>query len=474
MLDRPCAMTLTALPPPAGMWRVAPTAAAVPARSRWFWLVLLCPTLLGYALLGKGWAYLGVAPIFIGEVALLSGLGLLLVTGDWRRVVNVPAVWALVALGAWGVCRTWPFIPAHGVNALRDAAVWGYGAFALLVCGGILAQPSRLNLLLRRYLQFTRVFLWGIPVVWLVRRFLGDSLPCWPGSDVPILDAKGGDVFVHLGGTLAFWVAGFEGRVSLVRVSVMAFCVALIGTFDRAGLLAYLAVFGVCLVHRPADGSLWRMMVAGLCGLVLLAVTNIRIQMPGREREISSEQILNNVWSIVSHSEAGDLDGTKRWRLEWWGVIADYTVFGEYFWTGKGFGINLADDDGFQCNADGSVRSPHNVHMTFLARAGVPGVFLWGVVQGVWAAGILRGYVRSRLAADPRGSGLFLFLGAYWMAFLINASFDVFLEGPMGGIWFWTVYGAGLAAMRIHRLRPDLLDPAPALGGQLVSGRSPS
>ena len=26
----------------------------------------------------------------------------------------------------------------------------------------------------------------------------------------------------------------------------------------------------------------------------------------------------------------------------------DYTVFGDYFWTGKGFGINLADDDGFQ------------------------------------------------------------------------------------------------------------------------------
>ena len=36
------------------------------------------------------------------------------------------------------------------------------------------------------------------------------------------------------------------------------------------------------------------------------------------------------------------------------GVVAhiiDYTVFGDYFWTGKGFGISLADDDGFQGTA---------------------------------------------------------------------------------------------------------------------------
>jgi len=25
-----------------------------------------------------------------------------------------------------------------------------------------------------------------------------------------------------------------------------------------------------------------------------------------------------------------------------------YTIHGRYFWTGKGFGVNLADDDGFR------------------------------------------------------------------------------------------------------------------------------
>jgi hypothetical protein len=427
----------------------------------WSWLKLLGPTLLGYALLGKGWAYLGWPPIFIGELTLLGGLTLLVLSGDWRRIFDVPASWALAALGAWGTFRTIPFVSTHGVDALRDAAVWGYGAFALVSCGGILARPERLGLALQWYQQFARIFLPVIPLVWLARRFLADYLPCWPGTNVPLVDAKGGDVFVHLGSILAFWVAGFAGPVGSLRVTLMAACVALVGTFDRGGLLSYLAVSAACLVHRPFDRSIWRMAAAAFFGIVLLTLLNVHVQMPGREREISSEQIINNVLSIAGSSDAGDLDGTKRWRLEWWGVIADYTVFGEHFWAGKGFGVNLADDDGFQCNADGSVRSPHNVHMTFLARTGVPGLLLWALVQGAWAAGVLRGYVLSRIAGDGAWSGCFLFLGTSWMAFLINASFDVFLEGPMGGAWFWTLYGMGLAAIRVQRLDPGALISGP-------------
>jgi len=41
---------------------------------------------------------------------------------------------------------------------------------------------------------------------------------------------------------------------------------------------------------------------------------------------------------------------------------------------------------------------------------------------------------------------------------MVNASFDVLLEGPMGGIWFWTVYGVGLAAMWIYQRYPEILE----------------
>ncbi|MCA1685041.1 MAG: O-antigen ligase domain-containing protein, partial [Planctomycetia bacterium] len=182
MLGRQGTLSLTIPPPHAEAPRAGrvfkPAPAPAVAPRRWAWLNILGPTLLGYALLGRGWAYLGVAPVFIGELALLSGVVLLVASGDWRRTFAVPAAWALLALGTWGVFRTWPYVSLHGVDALRDAAVWGYGAFALLVGASLLAEPTRLPLLLRRYRRFTRVFLLVIPVVWLVRRFLGDSIPC--------------------------------------------------------------------------------------------------------------------------------------------------------------------------------------------------------------------------------------------------------------------------------------------------------
>ena len=37
----------------------------------------------------------------------------------------------------------------------------------------------------------------------------------------------------------------------------------------------------------------------------------------------------------------------------------------------------------------------------------------------------------------------------FWLAMVVNASFDVYLEGPQGGIWFWMIFGLGLAALRI-------------------------
>ena len=62
------------------------------------------------------------------------------------------------------------------------------------------------------------------------------------------------------------------------------------------------------------------------------------------------------------------LEGTKAWRLRWWDQIVEYTIDGDVLLDGKGFGINLADSDGFQVHADGSLRAPHNGHIEILAQ----------------------------------------------------------------------------------------------------------
>ena len=68
-------------------------------------------------------------------------------------------------------------------------------------------------------------------------------------------------------------------------------------------------------------------------------------------RPVSSHQILENAKSIVGESGQQN-EGTKRWRLNWWNIIINETFYGPSFWTGRGFGINLGDADGFGWSGD--------------------------------------------------------------------------------------------------------------------------
>jgi O-antigen ligase len=420
------------------------------------WLDLLCAGLLGYALLGRGWAYMGVSPVYVGEVVLLAGLLVLLVSPGWRGLLNIGSTWALVVLAIWGTVRTAPYLPVYGVDALRDAVIWGYSGIAIAVAGVLIADPPRVRMLIERYRWFLRVFLCAIPVLWLVFQFFGEQLPRWPNSGVPLLYLKAGDVLVHLGGVLAFLVLLGTDR-GRIWVPLLILNVVLVGVANRGGLAAFLLAACLCTLLRPRSRWLWGGLATFLLGLVLLGLTGARFSVPGSTREVSFDQLVTGVTSIFTDRGGEELQGTKEWRMEFWRTIIGYTIHGEYFWTGKGFGINLADDDGFQIAEDHSVRAPHNGHMTMLARGGVPGLVLWAVVQLGWAFAMLDGYVRSRRAQQQQWAALFMFLLIYWLMFMSNTSFDVFIEGPMGGIWFWTLYGVGMAAVWLHRHEPQVL-----------------
>ena len=132
--------------------------------------------------------------------------------------------------------------------------------------------------------------------------------------------------------------------------------------------------------------------------------------------------------------------GTIRWRLQWWRTIIRYTFEGPYLLTGKGFGINLADSDGFQPEKNHSLRDPHNVFMTFLARSGAPGLLLFLILIGTVLLNLL--LVWRRGGRNERKLALWLFV--YLVAMLVNGSFDVYIANPMGGVWFWSVIGAAM------------------------------
>src|SRR4051812_14484732 len=52
------------------------------------WLThALAIVLIGYALLGRGWAYVGIAPLFVGELLLVGSLAWLCVMAPWRLLL---------------------------------------------------------------------------------------------------------------------------------------------------------------------------------------------------------------------------------------------------------------------------------------------------------------------------------------------------------------------------------------------------
>jgi len=422
------------------------------------WMQGLGLLLVGYAVFGKGFAYVGYSPAYVGEIVLLWGLVVLALSGRFVELLDARITWLLLAFCGWGVARTFPYISTDGADALRDAVIWGYCAFAAIVTALLLAQPDLLGRMIRSYDRATRFILIATPVVTVLFRALYSQRPTWPGTDIAILQQKEGDVLVHMAGIIAFWMAGLAGRVSWKWVILLAINVGIMGALDRAGMLAVVVVIGLCALARPRSTIPWRL--ALIAGLVVLSLwlSNLRIEIPGgKGREVSFDQFVTNVKSYASDTGDDGIDSTKEWRLDWWSEIVSYTIHGRYFWTGKGFGVNLADDDGFQVLSDGTLRAPHNIHMDVLARMGVPGLFLWAAVLlsiGGWG---VHSFFHASHRCRKTWASLFLFLLAYWIACIINASFDVFIEGPMGGIWFWSLCGFLIGSCWLYQKCPDLL-----------------
>src|SRR4051794_17093444 len=87
--------------------------------------------LIGYAFLGKGFAYFGLPPLYVGEMCLALAAVATLYSIRQARF-SLPLLF-LVLFMAWGLVRTVPYIGTYGLFAVRDGVTWEYGLFAIAV-----------------------------------------------------------------------------------------------------------------------------------------------------------------------------------------------------------------------------------------------------------------------------------------------------------------------------------------------------
>jgi len=419
----------------------------------------LLVALAGHGLAGKGFAYLGVAPLLVTEVVLAGLIVAMLQTGCiLASMANVSSI-ILLALMALVLLRTLPYIPEYGFDALRDSVIVLYGLFAFAVTTLLLARPERLLSAVRFLRWFTAAAVFAGPLMYLTK-VANIPMPSLPGTNVPLIPLRAGELGVHLSGCAVMALVGLRST-RWPWLCALIFGVLLVASQNRGGMLAIAIPF---LFALPFTGAWKRVLAMAVAGAILLSAGYAadlelsllpREERPAGDRPLGIRQVVDNVLSVVIPTENKQLDDTKTFRIMWWTRIVEYTLHGPYFWTGKGFGINLAVDDGFTGTPDDPsappLRSPHNSHLTVLARAGVPGVVLWGLLLLSWFGSVMLCAVRAWLRGHDQWGDLLLFLACYWLANIINASFDVALEAPMLGVWFWCLTGMGIAAQAIYR-----------------------
>ena len=420
------------------------------------YLYYLAFLLGGYQWFSKGFAYIGFFPAYVSEIGLVAGMGTMFVLFFINRrnlrlkpLIKVEVLIMFIFVASQ-IPAMIPYFDLYGINVIRDAMQFLYVIYT--ICIGILLPKSSIEKMIKWYHIIFPLYVVWMPTFFMISRTM--EVPIYfPGSPYSLLTTKGSDLAVHLGAAGAYLLLRLdkfqdeEWSQPLLWFlwGMMGIGLLIVAIFGRASMIAALSGMFIAFIIRPSTSWLRPVTLAAI-GISVLLVTGwystVEIDV-GVSRKISVEQLVLNLSSIVGEgsnsSSNGHLEGTKQWRLNWWTDIINYTFFGDYFMTGKGYGVSLADSDGYQVGEVGELRAPHNGHLTFLARSGVPGFILWLVYVAASLLFLLRKIFSP--VTSRRDQQYAIWFLAYNLAFHVNISFDVLMEGPMGGIWYWALQG---------------------------------
>jgi hypothetical protein len=320
------------------------------------------------------------------------------------------------------------------IDLIRDSFIFQYGWFVFI----LFLFKEKLKIIWETLFFIYKWFPFVALLNFILQYFVPFFETVTPFGGIPILLYKNGDMGVQLLISTLLLLYSFEKKSLKWRVLlslVIALDFLILASYSRSGIVAFLASM-LCFIYFNKDIQLQsrvRSLIKYL-PIILLVVTpiyiNIKVAENFQGRAVGLEQIKNNFSSIVGGTTDATSENNVVWRLVWWAKIIDYSLSSPNFFIGKGLGMNLATDDDI-ITLDDSLRSPHNFHLNIMSRFGVLMFMIWMyfLIQ------LLRPLFKKQL------QGKRLLIGCILLAFLLNASFDVFLEGPMGAFPFWTWLG---------------------------------
>ncbi len=374
----------------------------------------------------------GIAYSFFAEILWAMGFILLFLIRKefafgWDRRTKILAFFLVITVGyiGWGLRSYTPF------DVIRDSFVFQYGWFAFFV---FIFKDMRAQLW--KYIIW--IYTW-FPAFALLNFYFQNFSEFFENfilfGSVPFALYKYGDMGVNLlisSLVLLLYLNHRSLRFQVAMAVTILLNLLIITAYSRSGMVAYLIGVGlfVWLTKQEAMRDLIKQYLRYLPIVLLIVLplyASIKVKENFQGRKVGMEQLVENVGSIFGVSKDATLDKNKLWRLIWWANIIDYSITPEYAIQGKGLGMSLAESDEVQTDID-DLRSPHNFNLTILARFGWPMFILWGY----WLVLLFRPMFQRRLSDKQ------LMISCILFTFWLNASFDVYLEGPMGAFPFWT------------------------------------
>lgn len=419
--------------------------------------------LAGITIIGKGPTYIGVPPVFWGEVVMLLGL---LMIAPWCRpgklfqgengwMNGLVVVWMAI-----GACLTVTSLPQWGLDAVRDAAIWYYALFYFIGLG----LSARVEVA-DRFWKILGIF-WMLALLWgsadlATGKHLSEMGPVIPWRGVPLLfnarDESGQNLAL---GAIIVLCTGRLARRPMWRVFMGTFAIAglalLASSEGRAVKLGLASAMLILFAFSFAPGKI---ALAKRTRLLIVAAIPAAVVLIMLVPDLSKKMQLDR-FSGAAPSEA---DGTAYWRLIWWQRLEkEVMTRNPAFGLGFGESLHLYHPALEKISDPWMLRAPHNFNVTVFTRMGIVGTIVWaGIILGglaVLGRRIWRGRVKHGRYSPQRREELL-----FWMAMIaytfVNSSFGVLMEGPVLGIWFWLALGFAYGRSE----RPDVPERQAAL-----------
>jgi hypothetical protein len=376
----------------------------------------------------------GIAYSFLVEILWISGLFYILIFNIKYNLLISNGIKLIIFFIILSLIYIFFGINKYNlIKLIQDSFIFQYSFFIFI----LFVFKDDIDIIWK---NIYKIYKW-LPIILFINFILQFFVPFLENvpifGSIPILLYKNGDMGVQLCISTIFMILNLDKYNKKEFYIILFFIIydfLIISSYSRSGMLSYL--IGLSCFYYYTNNKIiknsFKTLTKYIPYLLLIIIPlfiTIKVKENFQGRVAGIEQIGQNFTSIFGKADAVNLENNEIWRLLWWSKIIDYSFTTKSFFYGKGLGMSLAQTDDILVDQD--LRSPHNFHLTIMARFGVIVFFIWVY----WIILTLKPLFSKKLSPKM------LALTCIILIFLFNASFDVFLEGPMGAFPFWTFVG---------------------------------